>query len=107
MNVHRLAELSDIPLGGMRAFMVDDEPVLVARTAEDGLYAVEDRCSHDGGSFEHGGLAGKVLTCPRHGATFDIASGRALTMPAVAPIETYDLRVTDDGWVELDMEEDE
>ena len=107
MSLHRLVKRADISLGEMRAFLVDDEPVLVVRTADDEVYAAEDRCSHDDGSFEAGGLSGKVLTCPRHGATFDVATGRALTMPAVAPIETYELRITDDGWIELDMEEDE
>ena len=95
-----------VPLRGKKSVPIGDVTVLIV-ACDEHLYAVEDRCSHDGGSFAHGALSGKVLTCPRHGATFDIATGRALTMPAVAPIETYELRITDDGWIELDMEDDE
>jgi len=107
MSRVRVLKVVDLPKGALRCVRAADEELLLAHTDEGDVFAVEDRCSHDGGSFEEGGLSGNVLTCPRHGAAFDLADGRALRMPAVAPIETYPVRVTDDGWVEVEMEDDE
>ncbi len=107
MKKHRLLKLEDLKQGELRCFRAEDEDVLLARTDTGECFAVEDRCSHDGGSFQDGKLSGNQLTCPRHGAVFDVADGKALRMPAVAPIETYPVRITDDGWVEVEMEDDE
>ncbi len=59
------------------------------------LHAIEDRCSHDDGPLCEGEFDEEtgVVICPRHGATFDIASGRALTLPAYQPVATYPVRV--------------
>ena len=81
------------------------EALLLCRLENGEIHGVVDSCSHDGASFEGGAIEGTRLTCPRHGAQFDLVSGKALKMPAVAPIETYPIRVTDDGWVEVDVEE--
>lgn len=103
----RLLKIDDIRKGQIRCVHAADEDILIARNEGGEVFAVEDRCSHDGGSFEDGALNGNVLTCPRHGAMFDIADGRALRMPAVAPIETFPLLVTDDGWLEVEVEGEE
>jgi 3-phenylpropionate/trans-cinnamate dioxygenase ferredoxin subunit len=61
------------------------------------LYALEDRCSHDGGQLCEGEFDAEagVAVCPRHGARFDIRTGRALTLPAYLPVETYPVRIED------------
>ena len=68
------------------------------------LYALEDRCSHDDGPLCEGDFDQEtgVAICPRHGANFDIRSGRALTLPAYEPVETFPVRV-DDGVVKVDV----
>ena len=68
------------------------------------LYAIEDRCSHDDGPLCEGEFdcGERVAVCPRHGARFDITTGRALTLPAYIPVETYPVRVRDDGMVVVD-----
>jgi 3-phenylpropionate/trans-cinnamate dioxygenase ferredoxin subunit len=65
------------------------------------LYALEDRCSHDDGPLCEGEFdcAERIAICPRHGARFDIATGRALTLPAYIPVDTFPVRVRDDGMV--------
>ena len=67
-------------------------------------YAIEDRCSHDDGPLCEGDFDPEtgVVICPRHGANFDIRSGRALTLPAYAPVETFPVRV-DDGMIKVDV----
>jgi nitrite reductase/ring-hydroxylating ferredoxin subunit len=104
MTWRRALEASDVPPGHTRSVDIEDEGVLICRTPEGALFALEDRCSHDGSSFENGALDGTVLTCPRHGARFDVINGAALSMPAVAPVETYPVRESGDGWIEVDVD---
>ena len=68
------------------------------------LCAIEDRCSHDDGPLVEGEWepARGVVECPRHGATFDICTGRALTLPAYLPVDTFPVRV-EDGVVKVDV----
>src|ERR1044072_6031347 len=60
-------------------------------------YAIEDRCSHDDGALVEGDWepAAGVVVCPRHGSRFDIRTGKALTLPAYLPVETFPVRVED------------
>ena len=58
-----------------------------------GYYAIEDVCTHDEGPLAEGQLTGCVIECPRHGATFDVKTGKALSAPAHIDIPTYNVRV--------------
>jgi 3-phenylpropionate/trans-cinnamate dioxygenase ferredoxin subunit len=107
MTWHRAIREVEIPLGKTKPVRLGEDIVLICRTHSGRILAVEDRCSHDGASFEDGELSEEdVLTCPRHGARFNVTTGAALSMPAVAPVETFDLRRTDDGWIEVDVEDE-
>ena len=68
------------------------------------LYAIEDRCSHDDGPLCEGDWDEEACTviCPRHGSQFDLRSGRPLSLPAYAPVETFPVRV-EDGMVKVDV----
>ena len=68
------------------------------------LFGLEDRCSHDDGPLCEGDFDPDdgIAICPRHGANIDIRSGRALTLPAVAAVATYGVRV-EDGMVKVDI----
>jgi 3-phenylpropionate/trans-cinnamate dioxygenase ferredoxin component len=68
------------------------------------LSAIEDRCSHDDGPLCEGDWEPDdcVVVCPRHGATFDIRSGRPLTLPAFLPVATYPVRV-EAGVVQVEL----
>ena len=69
------------------------------------LYAVEDRCSHDDGPLCEGEFDADdaVVICPRHGARFDIRSGRPLTLPATEPVATYPVFVRN-GQIVIDTD---
>ena len=69
------------------------------------LLAIEDRCSHDDGPLAQGEFDADTCTveCPRHGSLFDLRSGRPKTLPAFAPVETFDVRV-EDGEIKLEVE---
>ena len=57
--------------------------------------AIEDRCSHDGGSLCEGHIDGDEITCPRHGARFSIRSGKVLSPPAYEDLHSFPVRVID------------
>lgn len=70
------------------------------------LYAIEDICTHDGGPLAEGDVVGTTdnpgVECPRHGATFNLNTGKP-TLPAVYPVERYPVRVIGDA-VEVDLD---
>ena len=90
-----VAKAADIAVGRSIIVRLDDVPVAVFHL-EDGWYAIEDVCTHDGGPVAEGRLEDGVIECPRHGATFDLRTGAALTFPAVSPVSTYPVRVVGD-----------
>ena len=69
-----------------------------------GLFAVGDRCSHQGAPLHKGpvrfGGSLRTVQCPLHGSTFDLADGRVLRGPATEPARAYETRVTE-GVVEI------
>ena len=73
---------------------VDGYSVLVVRCGAD-LFAVEDRCTHDGANLEGAEVEACQIICPRHFARFDLRTGDALTPPAYEPLRTFNLRQQD------------
>jgi 3-phenylpropionate/trans-cinnamate dioxygenase ferredoxin subunit len=77
--------------GAMKGYDVAGERVLVARSGGR-LYAVGGLCTHQIAYLEDGVLEGRRVSCPRHGACFDLETGEP-TAPADMPLPLYDLRV--------------
>ena len=80
---------------------VGNERIAVFRDG-DRLYALGDRCSHAEASLSEGDVFDGEIECPRHGATFDLATGEAKTLPATRPVPTYGVRARD-GVVEVEV----
>src|SRR5689334_23373526 len=91
----RVGRVADVPQGGAEVFPVDGRRIAVYRL-EDGFYAIDDICTHDGGPLAEGEVEGDEVICPRHGARFSIKTGAALTFPAVTPVDRYPVRVEGD-----------
>lgn len=92
----KVAERSDIPLGGKLVVELDDMEVALFNVDNEQYYAVENICSHDGGSLGDGRIVDSYeVECPRHGARFDIRTGKALAMPAFEPIEAFSVTLKD------------
>lgn len=89
-----VAQLSELP-NGERLFLTIDELPIVVFNIAGGLYAIADLCSHDDGPLGDGELDGMEIVCPRHGARFDIRTGKVLSMPAIVDIPAYPVRVLD------------
>jgi len=73
---------------------VDGFPLVVVRCGAE-IYAVEDRCTHDGESLGEAEVESCQIICPRHGAHFCLRTGEALTPPAYEPLRTYKVREED------------
>ena len=94
-----VARLDEIPPGTHKVADVNDVMIAVFNLGGQ-LYAIEDVCTHDGGVLTGGLISGCIITCPRHGATFDVRTGAALTAPAYEPTATFPVRI-EDGMIQV------
>jgi len=86
-----LAELAE---GKMTACTVGGREILVCRT-KDGVFALDNICSHAYARLNEGRLRGARVICPLHGAAFDVRSGAVLGAPATRPLATYQVRIAE------------
>src|SRR3954449_3884034 len=93
-----VCKLAELPQGEMRLIEADGRKIGVFHCADGGLYAIEDRCSHDDGPLAEGEFDSSSCTveCPRHGSRFDRTTGRPKTLPAYAPVRTFPVTIEDD-----------
>jgi nitrite reductase/ring-hydroxylating ferredoxin subunit len=78
---------------GERLFVeIGDKPIVLFNIA-DHYFAIGDVCSHDDGALGDGLLDENRIVCPRHGAEFDVTTGKALSMPAVVDIPSYAVKI--------------
>jgi 3-phenylpropionate/trans-cinnamate dioxygenase ferredoxin subunit len=96
-------KLEYIPVGsvyelraGGRLFIEIDEQMIVILNVAGQYYAIADVCSHDDGPVGEGNLEGYEIICPRHGAHFDIRTGKVLALPAFVDIPSYPVRLMGD-----------
>jgi 3-phenylpropionate/trans-cinnamate dioxygenase ferredoxin component len=92
----KVATSDDVGEGEMYAIEVDGEPVCLTRV-EGQIYAFTDNCTHISGPLNDGELEGCVVTCPWHGAQFDVRTGKVLRGPARQDLYTYPVKVEDNA----------
>jgi 3-phenylpropionate/trans-cinnamate dioxygenase ferredoxin subunit len=85
---------AELPPGAVK-IVRDGELAIGVYNLDGELYALEDRCSHDDGPLCEGDfdLEEGFAVCPRHGAHIDIRTGKALTLPAYRPVDTFTVKV--------------
>jgi 3-phenylpropionate/trans-cinnamate dioxygenase ferredoxin component len=93
--------VEELPEGERFFLEIDGDPIVVFNVAG-GLFAIADLCSHDSGPLGEGELDDHAVVCPRHGARFDIRTGKVLTMPAIIDIPAYPVRVRE-GQIEIGL----
>ena len=59
------------------------------------FFAIDNTCTHRGGPLAEGAISGHEVTCPWHGATFDIRTGKVVGPPAQQAVAHYEVRVAD------------
>ncbi|MCR9233691.1 MAG: non-heme iron oxygenase ferredoxin subunit [bacterium] len=94
LDFEEIASIDDFQDADRLEVFVEDTPVLLIR-AGDQYFAIEDVCTHDGQPLTDGCIEEGAIVCPRHGARFDLQTGKALCMPATKPVRTFELEVRD------------
>lgn len=95
-----IGSLADIPVQGARVVKTRFGCVAIFRTADDQVFALDDRCPHKGGPLSEGIVHGTSVTCPLHNWVFDMATGEAQGADN-GRINTYPVRV-ESGRIVLD-----
>jgi nitrite reductase/ring-hydroxylating ferredoxin subunit len=104
-EVIHVATLADIPPGRMRYIDVDGLPIALANVGGT-IYAFGDVCRHEGGPLSAGALIDDTVTCPWHGWTYSVRTGKALVPPVGIRIPVYEVHVEDqDVYVVIDWPE--
>lgn len=89
----KAAKTGDIALGSAKMVEVGGKKIAIFNV--DGkYYAIDNTCTHRGGPLAEGALEGKEVTCPWHGAVFDVTTGEVLGPPAPKPVSCYGVRVS-------------
>src|SRR5256885_14586015 len=94
-----LLTLAEVPPGSMRARVIGGREIVICHTRE-GVFALDNICSHAHARMCEGRLRATRIVCPLHGASFDIRDGKVLGPPATQPMATFQVRVVD-GTVEV------
>jgi nitrite reductase/ring-hydroxylating ferredoxin subunit len=92
-------KLGELPMGGMRACLIGAREILICHTRE-GVFAVDNICTHAHARLCEGRLRATRLVCPLHGASFDIRDGRVLGPPAEVALATHAMRIVE-GVIEV------
>lgn len=107
MKFEKIGTVDDFLPGMPFVHKFEYDTVLVYKTADNQFYAIEDICSHDGGPLGEGPMIDCQVSCPRHGATFDVRTGAATSAPAFTAIRTFAVKVEgNDVFLEAPEEED-
>ncbi len=99
-----VAAVDEVPRGDFRVVEVNGAMVAVFNLDGD-YFAVDDICTHDGGSLSGGRVEGDEVVCPRHGARFRITTGEVTAPPAYEALHRFPVRIReqrievwDDRW---------
>ena len=88
MTIHELdssgwvevANVDEIPVDTLKHVEVNDREIAIANV-NGKFYAIDDRCGHTSARLSRGGLRGNIVTCPLHGAQFDVTTGKKQSEP--------------------------
>jgi 3-phenylpropionate/trans-cinnamate dioxygenase ferredoxin component len=89
------AKLGEVPAGSKKLVDLNGTEVLLCNT-RDQIFAVRNQCSHAYEKLDCGRMKNGWISCPVHGARFDLETGAPLNPPAVMPIEVFAVRVVGD-----------
>lgn len=92
----KIATKSDIVAGEVKEFEVNGRSIVVANVDGAHFYALDNLCTHDNGPLGEGTLIDGTVECPRHGARFDVVTGRVKALPAVRSVKTYAVQLDGD-----------
>lgn len=80
MVLMKACEAAEVALGALKYVKVSGKDLVLANVDGE-YYAMENWCTHEQGNLSEGALEENVLTCPDHGAQFDVTTGRVVMGP--------------------------
>jgi 3-phenylpropionate/trans-cinnamate dioxygenase ferredoxin subunit len=89
----KVATIDEMTSQSARCIEVEGEKVALFKS-DDAFCALSDTCTHRGGPLSEGEVEGTKVTCPWHGAKFDLRTGDVLGPPARTGVRSYPVRVT-------------
>lgn len=94
----KVADVADLPKRGLVGLEVEGESIVLITTGDGGYYALQDRCSHEDYPLSDGELMrdNERIECIYHGAKFKVDSGKAVALPAIRPVPSYEVKVEGD-----------
>jgi nitrite reductase/ring-hydroxylating ferredoxin subunit len=101
MAFTRVASIHELANGQAKQATVQGRTLAVFNVGGT-FYAIDDTCPHRGASLAEGDVSGTEVTCPWHGARFNVASGAHLCPPAQADVRSYKVQVVGDE-VQVDV----
>jgi 3-phenylpropionate/trans-cinnamate dioxygenase ferredoxin subunit len=100
----RICAVEDIKPGKSIRVKIGDEAIAVVRTKSGEVRAINDKCSHGEISLSEGFIDDSTIECWAHGAKFDLATGKPLSLPAYEPVAVYEV-IIENGDIFLEIEE--
>jgi len=97
MSKVRVCFVADVPEGEARRFAVGEREIAVVNLGGAGFRAVDAVCSHAHEYLDEGEVDVDLGTieCPKHGSTFELATGKPRGLPAILPVAVYPVELTD------------
>jgi 3-phenylpropionate/trans-cinnamate dioxygenase ferredoxin subunit len=89
------AKREEVPAGTKKLVELNGTEVILCNT-KDRIFAVKNLCSHAYEKLDCGRMKNGWISCPVHGARFDLETGEAMNPPATMPIETFEVRIEGD-----------
>jgi 3-phenylpropionate/trans-cinnamate dioxygenase ferredoxin subunit len=86
------ATVEEVPPGTSKVITIEGRRIALFNV-NGTFYAIDDTCTHEEASLGTGAVHGEVVVCPKHGSRFHIPTGRVLSLPAVVPVNTYQVKV--------------
>ena len=87
-----VCDSTNVEKGSEAVFEINDREILVVRSPEGDLFAVEDSCPHANESISGGRFRNGFYACPHHGARFELSTGKSMTNLSTKPLMGFDIR---------------
>lgn len=101
MTEHRVCRVEELVDHEVRAFRAGTRE-LVLCLLDGRVCALSAECTHEALPLAGGAIDDGVVTCPWHGARYDVRTGAVRALPAVRPIRSFPARVDESGIVFVD-----
>lgn len=94
---------SDVEPADVMQVTLDGVDLAIARDSDGSWHALDDQCTHGNVSLSDGDVEDGGIECWKHGSVFDLETGQPRSLPAIAPVAVYSIKVENGSvWVDID-----